>query len=169
MACGAAMVFLTLAWGGAGLAQSEVQTAAQGAVKMPQLAAPVDQWREDPRVVFESTDVSLDDFLWEARPLVVFADSPFDPAFQEQVDLLMGRIDDLARRDVVVITDTDPAAMSDIRRQLRPRGFMLALINKEGAVALRKPFPWDVREITRSIDKMPLRQQELRERRNPNM
>ena len=162
------MVSLTSAWGGAGLAQTDVQTAAQGAVEMPQLAAPVDQWREDPRVVFESTDVSLDDFLWEARPLVVFADSPFDPAFQEQIDLLMGRIDDLARRDVVVITDTDPQAMSDIRRKLRPRGFMLALVNKEGAVALRKPFPWHVREITRSIDKMPLRQQELREQRKAN-
>lgn len=163
----AAAVFLGLG-GAAAFAQTEVQTAAQGAVEVPRLAAPVDQWREDPSVVFESADISLEDFRWVARPLVVFADNPAVPAFQEQIDLLMGRIDDLARRDVVVITDTDPEAMSEIRRQLRPRGFMLALIDKDGKVALRKPFPWDVREITRSIDKMPLRQQELREQRNAN-
>lgn len=163
------MFSLTLAGGGAGLAQTEVQTAAQGAVEVPQLEAPVDRWREDPSVSFEAVDVTLDDFRWIARLLVVFADDPAVPAFQEQVDLLMSRLDDLIARDVVVITDSDPEAMSDIRRQLRPRGFMLALIGKDGTVALRKPFPWNVREITRSIDKMPLRQQELRESRNPNL
>jgi hypothetical protein len=46
---------------------------------------------------------------------------------------------------------------------MRPRGFMLVLVDKEGQIELRKPFPWDVREITRSIDKMPLRQREIRE------
>ena len=49
------------------------------------------------------------------------------------------------------------------RRKFRPRGFMLTLIGKDGEVELRKPFPWDVREISRSIDKMPLRQQEIRD------
>ena len=29
-------------------------------------------------------------------------------------------------------------------------------------IELRKPAPWSVREITRTIDKMPLRQQEIR-------
>jgi hypothetical protein len=41
---------------------------------------------------------------------------------------------------------------------------MLTLIGKDGEVKLRKPFPWDVREISRSIDKMPMRQREIRER-----
>ena len=68
----------------------------------------------------------------------------------------------LAERDVVVIADTDPAAESELRRELRPRGFMMALVGKDGGVKLRKPFPWDVRELTRTIDKMPLRQQEVR-------
>jgi hypothetical protein len=44
---------------------------------------------------------------------------------------------------------------------------MLALIGKDGEIKLRKPAPWDVREITRSIDKMPLRAQEMRDRQNP--
>jgi len=40
------------------------------------------------------------------------------------------------------------------------------LIGKDGGVKLRKPFPWSVRELSRSIDKMPMRQQELRDRRD---
>ena len=138
------------------------------ATQAPVLLAPVDRWREDPKVALQSVDIELDEFLWVARPVVIFADTPADPAFQRQIDLLAARADDLVARDVVVITDTDPAALSDLRRKLRPRGFMLAILGKDGGVKLRKPFPWDVREITRSIDKMPLRRQELRERQNAN-
>jgi len=104
----------------------------------------------------------LEQFKWTHRPLVVFADSPFDPAFTEQMELLRARPDALAERDVVVLVDTDPGEASALRQQLRPRGFMLAIIGKDGRVALRKPRPWDVREISRSIDKMPMRQQEIR-------
>ena len=47
-----------------------------------------------------------------------------------------------------------------------PRGFMLMLVGKDGQVYLRKPLPWSVREISRSIDKLPQRQQEIRDRRD---
>ena len=105
---------------------------------------------------------TLEDHLWLARPLVVFADAPVDPRFGEQVELLAANVEALTDRDVIVITDTDPRAMTDIRRDLRPRGFMIALLAKDGTVVLRKPFPWDVREISRAIDKLPLRKQELK-------
>lgn len=157
---------------GMAVAQSGERMAAQAATEpateVPVIENPVDRWREDPTVTFEAAEIDLNDFLWQARPVVVFADTPADPAFQQQIDLLAGRPDELVSRDVVVITDTDPEALSPIRRRLRPRGFMLALIGKDGEVELRKPFPWDVREITRSIDKMPLRLQEIRERQNAN-
>jgi hypothetical protein len=125
----------------------------------------VEAWQADPTIVFEASDINVDDFLWIARPVVVFANTSADPAFQRQVDLIQDRIVELTERDVVVVTDADPSADSDLRQQLRPRGFMLVVMNKAGQVSLRKPSPWDVREITRSIDKMPERQQELRERR----
>jgi len=35
------------------------------------------------------------------------------------------------------------------------------LIGKDGKVKLRKPFAWDMRELGRVIDKMPMRQQQL--------
>lgn len=116
-------------------------------------------------IILEASDVVLEDFLWIKRPVVVFADSPADPRFVQQMQFLTRELDELVLRDVVIITDTDPAAQSALRTKLRPRGFMLVLIGKDGEVKLRKPLPWSVRELSRTIDKMPIRQQEIRDRR----
>jgi len=125
----------------------------------------LDRWDADRTQIFAATDIVPADFVWQARPLVVFAQSPLDPQFIQQMDLLQDRIAEMAERDVIIITDTDPDTPSALRTALRPRAFMLALIGKDGRTALRKPAPWDVRELSRSIDKMPLRQQEIRDRR----
>ncbi|MGC1503012.1 MAG: DUF4174 domain-containing protein [Sulfitobacter sp.] len=115
-------------------------------------------------MLFAPADMAdLSEFRWKKRPVLVFADSADDPAFIEQMELLRAREEELLKRDVIVLTDTDPAARSALRLQMRPRGFMLVLVGKDGGNKLRKPFPWDVREITRSIDKMPMRQREIRE------
>ncbi|MCY3996288.1 MAG: DUF4174 domain-containing protein [Rhodobacter sp.] len=114
-------------------------------------------------VPVEAADVSLDEFLWLKRPIVVFADTPADPNVQEQLELLLERPDELLERDVVLIVDTDPGAETAIRTRLRPRGFMLTLIGKDGKINLRKPFPWNVREITHAMDRWPLRQKEIRD------
>lgn len=124
----------------------------------------LERWQADPTTVFAGSEIDLDDFLYIARPVVVFANSPSDQTFIEQMEYLTDRPDALADRDVLIVTDTDPEGRSDVRLKLRPRGFMLALIGKDGRVVQRKPLPWDVRELTRSIDKMPTRQQELRDR-----
>ena len=107
---------------------------------------------------------ALSEYLWTARPLVIFAPSDKDPRFVQQMAMLEARAEDLAERDVVVLTDTAPAADGPSRQELHPRGFQLVLIGKDGDVKLRKPFPWDVRELSRVIDKMPMRQQEMRAR-----
>jgi hypothetical protein len=104
------------------------------------------------------------EFLWLKRPIVVFADSPNDPAFVTQLEYLAERPESLAERDVVVIVDTDPSADSFFRQKLRPRGFSLVLMDKDGGIEIRKPRPWNVREITRAIDKFPLARQEQLER-----
>lgn len=121
---------------------------------------------DNPELMFlEAADVTAEEFLWRARLIVVFADSALDPRFADQIAKLEDGADALLERDVVVITDTDPANASALREDLRPRGFMMVLIGKDGVIRLRKPFAWDVREISRSIDKIPLRQQEVRDRR----
>ncbi|QQA41320.1 DUF4174 domain-containing protein [Pelagovum pacificum] len=125
----------------------------------------VERWQAAPDRVFEAAEIELEDFIWIARPVVIFADTRADPNFRRQLEMLSERIDDLVERDVLLVIDTDPSAESSVRMRLRPRGFMMALIGKDGQVKLRKPLPWSARELTRSIDKTPLRQQEVEERR----
>lgn len=135
---------------------------------MPMLAAADDivtRWKADPTQIFNAAEVDLADLVWVARPVVVFAQSPEDPAFRRQMDLLAVNQDDLIERDVIIIVDTDPAARSAARLQLRPRAFMLVVIGKDGQIKQRKPGPWSVRELSRTIDKMPLRVQEIEDRR----
>lgn len=108
------------------------------------------------------TATRLEDFVWEKRPVVVFADSPADPAFVEQMRALQAGWPDLAARDVVILVDTDPAASGPARKALRPRGFSIVLIDKDGTIASRKPTPRNVREIAHAIDKMPIRREEIR-------
>lgn len=102
-------------------------------------------------------------YEWKNRVLIVFANSDRDPRFQDQLAMINEQIDALRERDVVVAIDTDPTMKSKLRTTFRPHGFMILLIGKDGHKALRKPFPWDIREISRSIDKMPMRQQEMRQ------
>jgi hypothetical protein len=109
-----------------------------------------------------ASGIDLEDFKWTNRVLVVFADNPLDLNFVRQMNLLTDRPELLTERDVVVLTDTDPDALSLVRKALRPRGFALVVVDKDGAVMFRKPDPWDLREITRAIDKTPLRQQEIK-------
>ena len=111
-----------------------------------------------------AADVVLDELMFLRRPVVVFADSPADPTFIRQMQLIERDLPALDQRDVVVIVDTDPAAKSAIRQKLRPRGFSLVLMEKDLKPVIHKPLPWDVREIVAAIDKFPLRRQDMLER-----
>jgi Domain of unknown function (DUF4174) len=121
----------------------------------------VDRWHADPTIIFEASEINLADLAYIARPVVVFADSANDPRFAEQLALLQSQTQALALRNVIIVTDSDPAARTPLRELLRPHGFSLVLIDTDGRVALRKPEPWDVRELTRIIDKMPSRLREI--------
>lgn len=113
-----------------------------------------------------ASEVVLADLLFLKRAVVVFADSPNDPNYIRQMELLTIDTADLVERDAIVVTDTTPAAPSALRQKLRPRGFSLVILDKDGKTALRKPLPWDTREITHAIDKFPSRLIEVQER-NP--
>lgn len=160
------LTFLALpVLGGTSLAAQEAAAAETAPDPVTEVVnEPVAEAADAPALpIVDSADVTLDDFLWVKRPIVVFADAAADPRFVEQMRFLEADIEELLLRDVVVMTDTDRKSGSTLRKKLRPRGFMLALIDKDGEVKLRKPAPWTVREITRSIDKWPTRQQEIRE------
>ncbi len=141
------------------LASSSLGTAAQEA------QSPSDS-AESPAAIeiLPAEQVELDSYLWANRVLVVFSDTPADPRYIKQMQMIEERPRDLLEREVVVVSDTAPKPPSDVRAKLRPRGFALVLVDKDGGVKLRKPTPWSTREIARSIDKTPLRIQEIRER-----
>ncbi|MEM8751525.1 MAG: DUF4174 domain-containing protein [Pseudomonadota bacterium] len=106
-------------------------------------------------------DDPLDAFLWEARPIVVFADSARDPRFVEQMLEFERRAADMEERDVVILTDTDPDAAGPLRKRLRPRGFQIVLIGKDGEIKLRRPHPMEAEALSRQIDRMPIRRREM--------
>jgi hypothetical protein len=106
-------------------------------------------------------DTNLKVYEWTHRPVVIFANSDKDPNFISQMEFLSEDIRTLQERDIIVLIDTDPKLSSSLRKKLRPHGFAFILIGKDGQVKLRKPSPWNIREIARVIDKMPIRQQEI--------
>ena len=106
-------------------------------------------------------EASLESYQWVARPVVIFADSPLDPRFVEQMGDFERRAADLSERDVVVLTDTDPGANGPLRRKLRPRGFQMILIGKDGGIKLRTPHPLEADALNRLIDRMPIRKREM--------
>ncbi len=115
-------------------------------------------------LVLDAAEADLDSFLWVLRPVVIFANTPADPAFEQQMRAILDRADEFFERDVVVITDTDPQSGSQARQRLRPRGFMVAIIDKDGEVKQRRPAPRSARELMAVIDRFPLRRQEMLER-----
>ncbi len=107
-------------------------------------------------------ETTVDGYLWVKRPVIVFANTDLDVNFQTQMKSLRQGAEELDARDVVVLVDANPAEETALRKKFRPRGFAVLLMGKDGQIKLRKPFPWDARELSRSIDKMPMRQQEMR-------
>jgi hypothetical protein len=106
-------------------------------------------------------NTTLENFEWTQRPIIIFADSEKDPNFISQMEFLSEDFNALKERDIIVLVDTNPSKSSSLRKRLRPHGFTFILIGKDGQVKLRKPSPWNIREIGRVIDKMPIRQQEI--------
>ena len=109
-----------------------------------------------------TSETDLKTFAWQNRLIVVFANSKEDVRLQTQIEYLKIEPAALTEREIVVLTDSDPAMDSPLRQKFRPRGFTILLIGKDGQVKLRKPFPWDLRALSRAIDKMPMRRQEIK-------
>ena len=115
-----------------------------------------------PSYAVDAAGVTLSEFQWIKRPVLVFADTDRDPSFIRQMEMLATDPGALSVRDVVVIVDTTPEPASLLRKRFHPRGFSLVLMDKDGETTLRKPLPWSAREISRAIDKFPnAREEEL--------
>jgi len=139
----------------AGISQGQIDDPAPASAANSEQSAPI----------LDAFDINLGDFLWLSRVLVVFTDTPNDPRLAEQIAYFNDGLAGALERDLVLVVDSDPAAKSPLRERLRPRGFSLVLIDKDGTKILRKASPWHLRELGRVIDKTTIRQQELRKSR----
>lgn len=113
-------------------------------------------------VALPPTTRDLDAYQWSHRPVLIFAPSRENSAYQQQLAALRVAQDGLAERDIVVLTDTDPGAAGMLREGLGIKGFVVLLVGKDGGVKLRRGTPLGVDEIFAAIDAMPMRQQEMR-------
>ncbi len=110
-------------------------------------------------------ETPLAEFLWTARPLLIFADNENDPRLLRQLREIESRREDLDLRDVVVIVDAAPGPSrfdtTPLRKRFRPHDFNVILMGKDGEVKRRSPSPVSGSQLVRLIDRLPLRQQEL--------
>ncbi|WP_439559790.1 DUF4174 domain-containing protein [Roseinatronobacter sp.] len=118
----------------------------------------------DTLLFLDAREIEARDFIWVNRIIVVMADTPNDPQFERQLDALRERSDEFFARDAVVIFDAHPEDRSPLRQVLRPRGFMTAIIDKDGEVKARRPAVRTGRELMAVIDRFPSRRQEILER-----
>ncbi|MEM6973470.1 MAG: DUF4174 domain-containing protein [Pseudomonadota bacterium] len=109
-------------------------------------------------------DADLATYRWANRPIVVFADSDEDPRLKDQLDRFLQGSAQLEARDNVVLLDTDPVALSPLRRRFRPEGFTVILVGKDGGEKLRANQVLPIATLNATIDRMPMRRREMRER-----
>lgn len=146
-------------------AQTAPETAmAQGAVASdataPEVAAEAEP---EGLLVLDAREIDVRDFIWSRRIIVIMADTPDDPVFNRQVEALRAAEADMLLRDVVIVIDAHPNDRSPLRQVLRPRGFMSAIIDKDGEVKARRPAFRTAREWIAVIDRFPTRRQEMLE------
>lgn len=125
----------------------------------------------------QSGIVSLRGLRDTSRPLLIFAPSPSDPQLQIQLRTLRENAAAVAERDVVVIalpyqspsptpaTLTDDGATAARRRfHVAPPYFTVILIGKDGGEKLRTHQPISLDTLRSTIDAMPMRQEEMRQK-----
>jgi len=149
----------------AAAAQMADTAMAQGNVASDAVPAPDSPLAEMPEglPMLDARDIDVREYIWNSRILVVMADTPDDPMFARQLAALREREAEFMLRDVVVVFDAHPNDLSALREVLRPRGFMTAIIDKDGEVKARRPSYRTGREWMAIIDRFPTRRQELLE------
>ncbi|MDZ7758104.1 MAG: DUF4174 domain-containing protein [Rhodohalobacter sp.] len=122
-------------------------------------------------------DISLDQFRWENRILVLFSPDSDDESYQTQMEKFSNLEDELRDRDLILISvfDEECSKLNDevisdtsaesIRERLSPQdnGYSIFLIGKDGGVKLNKDEVLEPEELFRVIDRMPMRRREMRE------
>jgi len=118
---------------------------------------------------------TLDSLRDRARPLLIFAPKPDDPRLEIQLRTLKEHAAETQERDLVPIalpfhtpSPTDavlaPGAAEAARRRFHvaPGDFAVILIGKDGGAKLRSDKPFSMEKLNETIDAMPMRQDEMK-------
>lgn len=126
--------------------------------------------------VYGKDDSQLKAYLWKNRPLILFVQSSGNSFYQNLRDKLSENQDQIAERHMVIIEilenglvridgNYDSQLNTISLRQyfsVQKGQFTSILIGKDGKVKLRNRGRLNLNEIFSLIDRMPMRQQEMR-------
>jgi hypothetical protein len=113
---------------------------------------------------------------WSHRLLFVFAPSPHDERFKQQVARLSNASDGMSERDLLLVSvvtggpsqangrplTTGAAQRLRERFNIAPPAFRIVLVGKDGTEKRRDEAPVSARSLFDTIDAMPMRQREMR-------
>ncbi len=130
----------------------------------------------------ESDGFRMADLQWKHRVLLVFSPSQVDLRFQGQYEEWKRALAGMEERDLLwmpLVTgesakaagrDISPKAQEALRREfgIGRDDFAVLLVGRDGGVKLRQREPVDALRLFALIDSMPMRRQEIRERRGRN-
>jgi len=129
-----------------------------------------------------ATAQEIDHALWEERLLILIAPSSDDPLVLQQKQALRDRRDAVEERRLRIIelyADRDDTNGQDrpstsqhaIRQRLgaTPDSRELILVGLDGGMKRRAPLATPLSELFRQIDGMPMRRQEIEERRREGL
>lgn len=107
---------------------------------------------------------------WKKRVLILYAPTLKYPQYVKQLKMLRTVKDELRERDVVQMEltndNTDAPSQAFLQQELdvQPMAFQLILVGKDGGVKYRTTKATKPQEIFSTIDAMPMRQSEMREK-----
>ncbi|MBF9221152.1 DUF4174 domain-containing protein [Hymenobacter ruricola] len=115
-----------------------------------------------------SLEKTLRESRWKKRVLLVAAPNAQQADFQQQQELLASQKAALAERDFLVLPvlyeQLSAADQQFLKREIgvQPPAFAMVLIGKDGGVKEKSSRPMKPENLFGTVDKMPMRRQEMR-------
>jgi hypothetical protein len=126
----------------------------------------------------QEIEFKLSDYQWQHRILLVFAPSTDSSQYRQQMQVWQADESGADDRDLKLVqilgtgeSQVDERSLSSVsaerlRQQfgIAPEEFAVILVGKDGTEKQRSQTPVDLATLFRTIDAMPMRQQEMRSR-----
>lgn len=131
------------------------------------------------QALHQMSEFNLASYKWKNRVLLVFAYNAENVNYQRQVELFKQHQQGLNERDLLLVTvlekgtsysneqpiNTASAAKLRQRFNINDNDFRVILVGKDGGAKLKDAKVVQAETIFREIDAMPMRQQEMRQKR----